>query len=168
MINAYTIKIKNWCMILFLFFIFPKKDYTPLVKIYTSSIPCSGRPCLDYPILHKRSRLFILHFQHVPNHHLHILSHMPSLSRPSFNSWEGGTTIWCMILLPPLTYRSMRKKWCTCVSTTHHRNSTHIGQPLLWEKHHPCSHTPDQCWMVLTRNMTNQPQTLRYQKEECH
>ena len=50
-----------------------EKDYTPLVKIYTSSIPFSGRPCLDYPILHKRSRLFILHFQHVPSHHLHTI-----------------------------------------------------------------------------------------------
>ena len=65
---------------------FSKKEYTPLVKIYTSSIPFSGRACLDYPILHKISCLFILHFQHVPIHHLHILSHMPSLSHPLFIS----------------------------------------------------------------------------------
>ena len=43
-------------------FFFSEKEYTPLIKIYRNSIPFSGRPCLDYPILHKRSCLFILHF----------------------------------------------------------------------------------------------------------
>ena len=83
------------------FSFFPKKEYTPLVKICTNSISFSSRPCQDYPILHKRSCLFILHF-HIwlqPSfhaHHLHSLSHMPCLSRPSFNYWEGGTTIWVL------------------------------------------------------------------------
>ena len=40
-------------------FFFPKKDYTPLVKIYTSSIPFSGRPCLDYSL---DSVLLIIYF----------------------------------------------------------------------------------------------------------
>ena len=52
----------NSHLFFFLFLFFSKKEYTPLVKIYTSSIPFSGRPSLDYPILHKISRLFILHF----------------------------------------------------------------------------------------------------------
>ena len=51
-----------FCVIYLLTIFFSKKEYTPLVKIYTNSIPFSGRPCLDYPILHKKSHLFILHF----------------------------------------------------------------------------------------------------------
>ena len=45
-----------------LFYFLSKKEYTLLVKIYTNSIPFLSRPCLDYPILHKRSHLFILQF----------------------------------------------------------------------------------------------------------
>ena len=44
------------CLFLFVYvchICFSKKEYTPLVKTYTSSIPFSGRPCLDYPILQR-------------------------------------------------------------------------------------------------------------------
>ena len=70
--------------------VFSKKEYTPLVKLYMNTIPFSCRPCQDYPSLHTRSHLFILHFYiwlkpSFQIHHLPALSHLPCLSRPSFN-----------------------------------------------------------------------------------